>query len=101
MYEIIFQIVFSLVATAMGIYYALGIWYPKYRTTWRRSTLLTGPVSCAGLALLFVSIGLLFPALNWTPFYSLFILALPILLGAILIVIGFILDIRANKRRIK
>ena len=85
----LFQTLFSLIALPLGIYAGLGIWFPSLRMNWRGTNITAGSVSCAGFALAFISGGLLSPFLESIPIWA----TCPMILGLILALVGFVIDI--------
>jgi hypothetical protein len=92
------QKIFPIFAIVGGIYAALGIWFPRLRAHWKGSRIPCGPVSCAGFAVFFISLGLCFLVGDAIPERHRIWLFFPVMLSWIVGAIGYALDSRAYAR---
>ncbi|HEV2318672.1 MAG TPA: hypothetical protein VGV18_02915 [Verrucomicrobiae bacterium] len=90
--------VFGISAFAVGVYAALGIWFSGLRGDWKGTKITMGALSCTGLALFFISFGVVW---LWgdkvLEDYGVW-LAIPIFSGGLLLTIGQVLDSRKYAR---
>jgi hypothetical protein len=73
---------------AAGVFAALGIWLPRLRARWRSTRTVCGPVSCAGFALVFMSMGFAFLCAEAVPQGQRNWFGLPMILGVMLVLVG-------------
>jgi hypothetical protein len=99
------RILIAIPALIVGVYCALGIWFPGIRGRWgggftgtAKVKIVLGAVSCAGIALVAISMGLLSLIGNVVPKPYSAGLAICVPCGFILAIIGRMLDTQAHAR---
>lgn len=92
------QKITPIIAIGIGIYSALGIWFPDLRAHWKGSPIKCGALSCAGFGLFFSTIGLTFLFGDSIPEPHRIWLIFPGIIGWILAAAGHALDARAHSR---
>src|SRR5262245_16031972 len=90
---------FGVVGIIVGVFTALGIWFPRFRGHWKGTLMACGLVSCAGFALFFLSLGMAFLCAEAVPEKHRIWFMFPIISAWILIGAGYALDARAYSRR--
>jgi hypothetical protein len=88
------EMIVGILAMAAGVFSALGICFPRFRQRWAGISMKRGAVSCAGFSVFFLSFGVLWLCIDRVAerYRAWFIF--PIILGCILITIGYVLDWR-------
>ena len=92
----IFNVIFPVFAIGAGIFSAFGIWFPRFRCHWKGTRMACGPLSCAGFALFFISMGVVFLAVDLVPERHRIWFAFPAIIGWILGAVGYSLDVRSH-----
>jgi hypothetical protein len=90
--------VIAVLAIVCGVFSALGIWFPRLRAHWKGTSMVCGPVTCAGGAVFFLSLGTVFLCVEAVPERYRTWFALPVIIGWILGSIGRMLDARAQSQ---
>src|SRR5262245_40589294 len=90
---------FGVIGLMVGVFAALGIWFPRFRGHWKGTRMACGPVSCAGLALFFLGLGTAFLFADAVPEKQRIWFIFPIINAWILSGAGYALDARAYSRR--
>ncbi|SRR5260221_8839002 len=90
--------IFPILAMIGGVYSALGIWFPRLRAHWKGTCMTCGPLSCAGFALFFISLGACFLVVDSVPERHRIWFFFTVMIGWILGAAGYALDARANSR---
>lgn len=85
-------------AIAVGIYAALGIWFPRLRGHWKGTRIQSGALSCAGFAIFFLTIGVTFLTAESVPERHRIWFVFPGIIGWILGAAGYTLDVRKHAR---
>jgi hypothetical protein len=86
--------VYGVIGISVAIYAALGIWFPKLRGCWKGTRIKSGAVTCAGMALGFGSLGLLFLLANTIQEKSRIWYGMTFMVGWLIVAIGYMLDKR-------
>lgn len=95
--ENVFQVICGIGAVALGLCALAGVFVPSWRVRWRGSGVLTGATTNLGLFLVFCPMGLLLALTDHRNPGILAAIGLPILPGAVMVLIGNVLDFRRPK----
>lgn len=83
-------------ASLVAVYAAVGIWIPRLRPHWKGTQRRAGAISCAGFALAFGGMALLF-TVNRTVSHDAAAKVLPVIVGGfVLVFIGALKDSRGS-----
>ncbi len=94
----VIKIIFPIFTLLVGIYAALGIWFPRFRGKWKGTQMTCGRLSCASFALFFLSMGVAILVFDSVAERHRIWLFFPVMIGWILGVAGYALDARAYAR---
>src|SRR5262245_60651704 len=89
---------FGGIGIVVGVFAALGVWFPRFRGHWKGTRMTCGPVTCAGFALFFLGLGIAFLCADAVPEHFRIWFTFPVILAWTLTGAGYALDARAYSR---
>lgn len=95
-----FRVLFSIPFWCIGLYALVAVFVPRWRSPWRRTRVIAGGLAHFGFGLVFTAGGaILLFAKNNRDAAVLLLAAIPLVVGVLLVFVGYWLDFRRNSTR--